>query len=86
MVQMASIFTYGPLLGPPSHHRGDEEEKITLQRESAVQQVWRVPQSHGGLGHIASNLLESPVDIFRNCSLIFRTNGLHGDVRHVTEL
>lgn len=26
---MASIFPYGPPLGPPSHRRGDEEEKIT---------------------------------------------------------
>lgn len=29
MAQMASIFPYGPPLGPPSHRRGDEEEKIT---------------------------------------------------------
>lgn len=60
MAQMASIFTYGPLLAPPpSHRRGDEEEKITLQPNR-----YAVPQSHRDLGR---NVPESPVDI---CSSI----------------
>lgn len=70
MAQMASIFPYGPLLGPPSHHQGDEEEKITLQRESAVRQVracrrviTNSPIDHG--------VLQSPGAMFLNHFLMF---------------
>lgn len=46
MAQMGSIFPDAP----PHPIRGDEEEKITLQREGAIQRVRSVPQSHRGPG------------------------------------